>query len=420
MPYGFGGGLAAGFDSGLGHGINMAELRMRREALLKEQIDEKLKLFSALQDKQLENITNTVTKAGQRDPNLESTVAAMVDQGQDLIGMMESLGTPEAVQVAKHYRSLYQNVDKLQTMAEAHTQAEIGKTAGSVAYAQQAPGIVAGMTGGQQPTPGVTMTGTPPTDPNVLRTNEASQPGQVAQVAQTGPAPAPAAPPAIDIGTPQQLFDEARGRTGKSGKGGSEIPADAIGRLSQLNTGLADLANPVDPQDPSKGTLLDIMATPSKWNIGQAAGLPGRLAGDELGRAKSAMQTSISGIIYMLSGAAINEKEEVRLFDSYMPAWGDTDQQAKEKIQRLFQFKGRAEQIYRDRGGEPISKEQALQLAGMRFEDVAPPPGQQVAGEGMGSSATAAPAAPAVGTVEDGYRFKGGNPADPNSWEQVQ
>ena len=30
------------------------------------------------------------------------------------------------------------------------------------------------------------------------------------------------------------------------------------------------------------------------------------------------------------------------------------------------------------------------------------------------------PAAPAVGTVEDGYRFLGGNPADPNSWQAVQ
>lgn len=30
------------------------------------------------------------------------------------------------------------------------------------------------------------------------------------------------------------------------------------------------------------------------------------------------------------------------------------------------------------------------------------------------------PAAPAVGTIQKGYRFKGGNPADPNAWEKVQ
>lgn len=28
--------------------------------------------------------------------------------------------------------------------------------------------------------------------------------------------------------------------------------------------------------------------------------------------------------------------------------------------------------------------------------------------------------APAIGAIEDGYRFKGGNPSDPNSWERVQ
>lgn len=37
----------------------------------------------------------------------------------------------------------------------------------------------------------------------------------------------------------------------------------------------------------------------------------------------------------------------------------------------------------------------------------------------QGLPRTSAPPAPAPGAIEDGYRFKGGNPADPNSWEPV-
>lgn len=39
---------------------------------------------------------------------------------------------------------------------------------------------------------------------------------------------------------------------------------------------------------------------------------------------------------------------------------------------------------------------------------------------GANGKPTAAPAGPNVGDVDSGYRFKGGNPADPNSWEPVQ
>jgi hypothetical protein len=35
-------------------------------------------------------------------------------------------------------------------------------------------------------------------------------------------------------------------------------------------------------------------------------------------------------------------------------------------------------------------------------------------------AAPAAPKPPAVGTVQDGYRFKGGNPADQKNWEKVK
>jgi hypothetical protein len=40
----------------------------------------------------------------------------------------------------------------------------------------------------------------------------------------------------------------------------------------------------------------------------------------------------------------------------------------------------------------------------------------QMAGLG---SITPTAGAPAVGTVKDGYKFKGGNPADKNNWEKV-
>lgn len=46
------------------------------------------------------------------------------------------------------------------------------------------------------------------------------------------------------------------------------------------------------------------------------------------------------------------------------------------------------------------------------------PNGELLVVGGGGNAAPTAP--PAAGTVEDGYRFRGGNPADPSNWEPVQ
>jgi len=56
------------------------------------------------------------------------------------------------------------------------------------------------------------------------------------------------------------------------------------------------------------------------------------------------------------------------------------------------------------------------------FGDVARVSGNRRPQDGAPAAAAkppATPKGPAVGTVQDGYRFKGGNPADKTAWEKV-
>lgn len=50
---------------------------------------------------------------------------------------------------------------------------------------------------------------------------------------------------------------------------------------------------------------------------------------------------------------------------------------------------------------------------------VKPAPTMRVPGQPKAASAQQYPGAPAVGTVKKGYRYNGGNPADPGSWSKV-
>lgn len=62
----------------------------------------------------------------------------------------------------------------------------------------------------------------------------------------------------------------------------------------------------------------------------------------------------------------------------------------------------------------PKTRDQAMQImgSGTSLEGVAPP--------ARGAAGAAPPPAPKVGDVQDGHRFKGGNPADPKNWEKVK
>jgi GH24 family phage-related lysozyme (muramidase) len=108
------------------------------------------------------------------------------------------------------------------------------------------------------------------------------------------------------------------------------------------------------------------------------------------------------------SGAAISPSEFEGEFQTYFPQYGDDPgvrmqkQRAREQAQlgMIAESRGAYEQLFGQRKPQ--------QQGGL-----VPPPGP-------GNSPPAPQAGPQPGAVEEGYRFKGGNPADPNSWERIQ
>jgi hypothetical protein len=77
--------------------------------------------------------------------------------------------------------------------------------------------------------------------------------------------------------------------------------------------------------------------------------------------------------------------------------------------------------LYQQRAATMASPQPQFISDGMGGGRWVSPPATGIQGGGDPSLAVAAPnAGPQPGTIEDGYRFKGGNPADPSAWEQVQ
>jgi hypothetical protein len=107
------------------------------------------------------------------------------------------------------------------------------------------------------------------------------------------------------------------------------------------------------------------------------------------------------------SGAAISNGEFEGEFQTYFPQYGDGPDVIKQK--QLARQQAQEGMIAESRGAYN-------QLFGAKRA-----PGVGVAPGAAPAAQPQAPAAPPQpGQVEDGYRFKGGNPADPNSWERMQ
>lgn len=107
------------------------------------------------------------------------------------------------------------------------------------------------------------------------------------------------------------------------------------------------------------------------------------------------------------TGAGINESEARQKIKELTPQIGDDDGTVEQKL--------RAQRVYieslRARAGRALRPEQAERV-------------DQLLGGGRPGSLGGTPppppsGAPRPGEVRNGYRFKGGNPADRNSWEKI-
>jgi hypothetical protein len=96
--------------------------------------------------------------------------------------------------------------------------------------------------------------------------------------------------------------------------------------------------------------------------------------------------------------------------DIAKPSYGDLNPQPTTEMQNFKAFQG----------FDPATRQQYGEFKDLSNPIITNGYGSQYVPRTTFQGAAPAQAGPAVGTVEDGYQFVGGNPADPNSWRQVQ
>lgn len=127
-----------------------------------------------------------------------------------------------------------------------------------------------------------------------------------------------------------------------------------------------------------------------------------------------------SQLMPIMSGAAVSPSEAARQIHAAMPELGDSkDTLLRKALTRKMMLNGAAHTAgsplpYPDVNTFGVNTQQLPQPGGQTAPQ--PPAGGAPAMPPPVDSSVATPGAPAVGTVDSGYAFKGGNPADPANW----
>lgn len=139
-----------------------------------------------------------------------------------------------------------------------------------------------------------------------------------------------------------------------------------------------------------EGALKAVGETPSAFSFGRGLAtlsgtipesVAGRTDSDAERKARAFVYNNVSAVINERAGAAQSAQEMARL-RSFLPGETDNADQIKSKLEGFKDYLNERE-------------------------------------KGIGGKPAAQSGGPSVGEVRKGYRFKGGNPSDPQSWEKV-
>ena len=206
--------------------------------------------------------------------------------------------------------------------------------------------------------------------------------------APTGPAAAVAAPGA---------------EAAPQGAGGPATPGTAIPGTKQPATETQARNGAISRillnEVPTLGKTFQALADPKGQLLNALPGGVGNpWQSEEYQRAATAVKTSIANVLYSLSGASSNPGEVMKQIEVLTPAFGDKPGTITDKLNR---FKTYVRSIATESNDPELQKSIEDALSQM-------------------DGGTAPAGTPKAGAVEDGYRFKGGDPADQKNWEPVQ